>query len=151
MKKVTYIAVAVAACALLLTEFSYAQDWGRGMSMWGAGFNNATAYPYANVPDLTRDQINRINEIKMRFQNENLALLNSLDQKNFELQNLMMVQPPYQNAIDIKIDEINKIQAELQKKELASTGKIQNVYTPQQSAVRYIKVIQHMKQNTIIK
>jgi len=151
MKKLTCIAVAVAACALLLTEFSYAQGWGwgggmgrgmgRGLGMWGAGFGNVAAYPnanvypYANVPDLTQDQINRINEIQVQFQVENQALLNSLNQKNYELQNLMMVQPPDHQAVDAKIDEIYKIQAELDKKELASTGKIQNIYTPKQKAV----------------
>jgi len=155
MKKYRAISTIFVIFLFLLSDMGFSQPMGRGMGRgmgmgwWGAGFPytgylnpgaaNLTGYPpYANYPsllNLTQEQLNKLNEIQTKFQNENSALLNSLNQKNLELQNLATAQPPDQTAINVKIDEINKVQAEIQKKMLAYTEDVRNILTEQQKAI----------------
>lgn len=169
MKRFKVISIIVLICIFAFSEFGFAQGWGRGMGrgmgmmgggmgrgmgmgvgmLGGAGYpnygvtgyGNAYASPYANIPNLTQEQINRINEIQLKFQSENTVLMNSLNQKSLELQNIIAVQPINQIAINVKIDEISKIQAELQKKELTYSGEIQNIYTEEQKALLNVNTL----------
>jgi len=155
MKKYRAISTIFVIFLFLLSDLGFSQPMGRGMGrgmgLWGAGFPyagylnpgaaNLAGNPYsnyANYPNLlnlAQEQINKLNEIQTKFQSENTTLLNSLNQKNLELQNLTIVQPLDQTAINFKIDEISKIQAELQKKVLAYTEDVRNILTEQQKAI----------------
>jgi len=153
MRKYKY--VVLAAALLFLSQEAYSQPlgWGmgRGMGYRGIGYANAgyympnagqqyAGYGYQNAYyppalTLTQEQITKVNEIQMKFQNENLDLLNDLQRKNLELQNLLMVEPVDQSATNYKIEEINKMQADLQKKMLAQNEKMRNVLTDEQKAL----------------
>lgn len=157
MKKYKVISVIFVIFLFLFSDLGFSQPFGRGMGRgigmgWlGAGcpymgylapgtanladnpYSNYANYP--NLLNLAQEQINKLNEIQTKFQSENAALLNSLNQKNLELQNLTIVQPLDQTAINFKIDEISKIQAELQKKVLAYTENVRNILTEQQKAI----------------
>ncbi len=152
MKKYKIISVIFVIFLFLFSELGFSQPFGRavgrGMDYLGAGCPyagylapktyNLISYPFANYPNLlnlTQEQIKKLNEIKTKFQSENAALPNSLNQKNLELQNLTIVQPPDQTAINVKIDEINKIRAELQKKVFAHSEDFRNILTEQQKAI----------------
>jgi len=152
MKKYKVISVIFVLFLFSFSELGFSQPFGRGMGRgmgwWSAGCPyagylapgtaNLTGYPFANYPNLlnlAQEQINKLNEIQTKFQSENAALLNSLNQKNLELQNLTIVQPLDQTAINFKIDEISKVQAELQKKVLAYTEDVRNILTEQQKAI----------------
>lgn len=152
MKKYKVISVMFVIFLFSFSDLGFSQPFGRGMGRgmgwWGAGFPytgylnpgaaNLAGNPYANYPNLlnlAQEQINKLNEIQTKFQSENAAFLNSLNQKNLELQNLIIVQPLDQTAINFKIDEISKIQAELQKKVLAYTEDVRNILTEQQKAI----------------
>ena len=149
MRKYKY--VLLTAALLFVTQDAFSQPFGRGMGRgmgyWGAGYNynvpyagragvygNPNAY-YPPVLNLSQEQINKINDIQLKFQNENLDLISDLQKKNIELQNLLMVQPVDRNASNYKIEEINKLQAELQKKVLSQNEKLRNVLTDEQKAV----------------
>ena len=156
MKKYRAISIIFVIFLFLFLDLGFSQPFGRGMGRgmgmgmgWmGAGYPyagysapgtaNLAGYPYANYPNLlnlAQEQINKLNEIQTKFQSENAVLLNSLNQKNLELQNLTIVQPLDQIAINVKIDEISKIQAELQKKVLAYTEDVRNILTEQQKTI----------------
>ncbi len=136
MRKIKIISVLFVILVFSYSETSFSQGFGRGMGRgmcwWGAGYPNPN---YPNLLNLTQDQISRINETQTKFQSENIALINNLQQKNLEFQNLMMTQPVDQTAVNFKIDEINKIQAELQKKVLGQTEEIRNIMTDQQKTL----------------
>lgn len=148
MRKYKY--VLLAAALLFVSQEAFSQPMGWGMGYRGAGYGNAGYYMpnagqyagygyqnayYPQAPNLSQEQIIKINEIQMKFQTENLDLLNGLQRKNLELQNLLMVQPVDQAATNYKIEEINKLQAELQKKMLAQSEKMRNVLTDEQKAL----------------
>jgi len=152
MKKYKVISVIFVIFLFSFSVMGFSQPFGRGMGR-GMGYlgtgcpymgylapgtANLAGYPFANYPNLlnlTQEQINKLSEIQTKFQSENATLLNSLKQKNLELQNLTTVQPPDQTAINVKIDEINKIRAELQKKVLAHMEDFRNILTEQQKAI----------------
>ena len=157
MKKYKVISIIFVIFLFLFSDMGFSQalgrGMGRGMGHWGMGYwgaacpyanylapgaANLAGYPYANYPNLlnlTQEQINKLNEIQTKFQSENAALLNNMNQKNLELQALIMSQTTDQTVLSAKIDEINKIQAEIQKKVLAYTDDVRNILTEQQKAI----------------
>ena len=152
MKKYKVISVIFVIFLFSFSVLGFSQPFGRGMGR-GMGYlgtgclyanylaprnNNLVNYTCANflnLLNLTQEQISKLSEIQTKFQSENATLLNSLKQKNLELQNFTIVQPPDQTAINVKIDEINKIRAELQKKVLAHMEDFRNILTEQQKAI----------------
>lgn len=149
MKKYKYFMIT--AVLLLIGQQVFAQPLGRGMGRgmgYWVNYNNAYAAApqynqyagyqgFYNQPalNLTQEQSQKINDIRTQFSSQNVELYGKLLQKRIELQNLMSVENIDQNTVNLKIDEINKTQAEIQKKNVAFYEKMRNVLTDEQKAV----------------
>lgn len=148
MRRFKIISIVSIVLLFSLSELIFSQPFGRGIRR-GMGFqnplcpysgyltttnnNNMSLYPgNLNFLNLTQDQITKINDINVKFQNENIAQLNELQKKNIELQNLMSNKNIDRNSINAKIDEVSKIRTELQKKVITKSEDVRNVLSEQQ-------------------
>ena len=122
----------------------FGRGMGRGMGYCGLGYANAgygfqglgqIGGYYQNALNLTQEQINKINEVQVKFRSENSDLWNNLYQKQIELQGLINNQKADPSAVNSKIDEISKIRAEVQKKSVTHREEIKNILTDEQKAL----------------
>jgi Spy/CpxP family protein refolding chaperone len=86
------------------------------------------------IPDLTADQMKKIQKMRLDFQKEMLPLKTKIKAAKLDLQSMIMEEAD-QKAIDQKIEEIGKMKIELQKKRIAHWRAMRNLLTDEQKAV----------------
>jgi Spy/CpxP family protein refolding chaperone len=86
-----------------------------------------------DIPDLSSEQISKIQKLKLGFQKEMLPLRTQLQTKRLELQTLI-AENAEQKKLEAKIDEISKASAELMKKRIAHRQEIRKLLTDEQKA-----------------
>lgn len=146
MKKYTYCIVLLLT-ALLISQEAFSQPLGRGMGRgvgypaagyYGQNIGQVTGYrnPYCQLAlNLTPEQVNEINALRLQFQKENSEIMNKLYQCRLDLRSMRFGDTYDETAVNAKIDEFSKIQAQLQKKMLADSEKIKNILTKEQKAL----------------
>ena len=83
------------------------------------------------IPDLTADQIQQIQKLKLQHQKEMLPLKTELKAKRLELKSLILENAD-QKKIDAKIDDIGKAMTKLMKKKVAHRMAIRKLLTEDQ-------------------
>ena len=83
------------------------------------------------VLDLTPEQQNKIQKMKLEHQKVMIPVKAELQKQKLELKTLMM-NPTERKKIDAKIDEIGKIHAEIQKKCVSHRLAVRNLLTDEQ-------------------
>jgi len=86
--------------------------------------------PY-NIPDLTTDQLAKIQKLQLKHQKAVLPLQAQLQTKRLELYSLIIEDATWEK-INTKIEEIGKIRADLQKKQVAHHVAIRKLLTDEQ-------------------
>lgn len=89
---------------------------------------------YFNGLDLTEEQINKIQEMRLDFQKEILELRTQLQGQYLALRSLNLKGEP-QEKIDDKISQIEKLSLELEQKYLAHRDQIRELLTDEQKAM----------------
>lgn len=84
-----------------------------------------------NIPDLTTEQLGKIQKLKLEHQKAVLPLQMQLQTKRLELQTLIIEDASWKKIVE-KIEEIGKIRIEIQKKQVAQQVAIRNLLTDEQ-------------------
>lgn len=87
-----------------------------------------------HIPNLTDEQKQKIEELQKAFLKEIQPLRNQLRSERFALMSLKTANNPDQKAINAKIDALAKLQAEIEKKEVAHLLQIRSLLTDEQRA-----------------
>lgn len=134
MKRVWTIAVTLTAILLisaypLLAQRPIVDPAHRGCgSMMGKMEHRIGVY---NIPNLTSEQISKIQRLKLEFQKEKLPLRTQLQIERLELQ-MLIAENVEQKKLEAKIDEISKTHAKLLKKRVAHHRGIRKLLTDEQ-------------------
>lgn len=87
-----------------------------------------------HIPNLTEEQKQKIEESQKAFLKEIQPLRNQLRSERFALMSLKTANNPDQKAINAKIDALAKLQAEIEKKQVAHRLQIRSLLTDEQRA-----------------
>jgi hypothetical protein len=87
--------------------------------------------PYYDYPDLTEEQLNRIQELRLAFHKDILALRTELMAGYMELDNLY-VQNVDQKIIENKLNKLDQMEAELDEKFAAYQQQVRNLLSDEQ-------------------
>jgi len=114
----------------------FACGGGRGLGFtrrgdWAIMCGMGSGIGRSNIPNLTSDQIVKIQQLGFDFQNENLPLNTQIRTKQLELQTLMNGSVD-QKKLEAKVDEINQLRTNFQKKWLAHQQNIRKLLTDDQ-------------------
>lgn len=85
--------------------------------------------------NLTREQIEKINRLELELEKELLSLFYKLRSNYLELDNLEAQRNPDRTKIEKILDDIYKLEDEIQKKEISNEEKISGLLTEDQRAV----------------
>ncbi|MFC1732358.1 Spy/CpxP family protein refolding chaperone, partial [candidate division KSB1 bacterium] len=103
---------------------------GRGMAL---NYYSSGVYPAYTLPQgMSQEQMTKINELDLSYQNDYATLSNKLTVLYTQMQNLQAVNPPDYNAIQRKIDEIAELEAGIQKRSIEYDRNLMDTYTPEQ-------------------
>ena len=145
MKRVRMIMMMVAAVLMITSQLllaqrgmGFARGGGRGLGFahgggWAMMGGMGSGIGRSNIPNLTSDQIAKILQMGLDFQNGNLPLNTQIRTKQLELQTLMNGSVD-QKKLEAKIDEINRLRTNSQKKWLAHRQNIRKLLTDDQKA-----------------
>jgi Spy/CpxP family protein refolding chaperone len=122
--------VAVALVGVLVLAASAALAWGPG---WGRGYGYGYG-PGVAAPNLSADQVAKIQKIQSDRYTEVAKVRNELFTKQTELRALFREPALDQAKIAAKQKEIAALQAQLQEKGLATRTAVAEVLTPEQRA-----------------
>ena len=86
-----------------------------------------------NIPNLTSNQIIKIQQLGIDFQNKNLPLNKKIQTKQLEFQSFMNGSAD-QNNLEAKIEEINQLRTNFKKKWLAYRQNIRKLLNDDQKA-----------------
>jgi|YelNatPaOPRAMG01_1025707.scaffolds.fasta_scaffold00089_23 Spy/CpxP family protein refolding chaperone len=111
--------------ALLLTA-------GYALAQPGPCSDPDPAKPIWSKLDLTEEQRAKLSSLHLEFAKETLPIRNELGVRRLELRQLMMAETPDLKAVEAKIDEIQKLEATLQKKRAAHHLSVLKLLTPEQ-------------------
>ncbi len=105
------------------------QGWreNRADSAWGPGRGTCM-----NIPDLTRDQQEKIEKSRLQYDKDALQLRNQRAEKKARLRTLQTAEKADNKAIDQVIDEIAAINAQLAKKRNLHRQEIRSLLTDEQ-------------------
>jgi len=127
MKKMIVAIGLIGAMALsTATAFAWGPGWGRG---YGYGYG-----PGAAAPNLSADQVAKLQKIQADRYAEAAKLRNDMLAKRLELQALFRAPVLDQVKIAAKQKEIAALQAQLNEKSLAARTAVAEVLTPEQRA-----------------
>ena len=87
------------------------------------------------LPDLTEEQQEKIQSLNLDLQKELIPIRSQLELKNVELKALLIVDNPDEKAINSKIDEIGKLETEIQKATVKNNLAIRALLTPEQRII----------------
>jgi len=140
MKKTNKVLLGALAVLLLLGSIEIAFAWGAEGTLlhqgWKAAYHKMgkAASPHSGAVDLnlSREQIKKMQNLKLRFQKEVLKLKNTLQVKQLELRTLWLSEEPNQVNLDSKVEEIGKLRIEIQKKVFVYLIQAKKVLTPEQ-------------------
>jgi Spy/CpxP family protein refolding chaperone len=120
-KRTIVFGIALAVSGLLAGNTS-GQPFGWGyQTAWGP-----------NYLGLTEEQMNQIQEINTKWQNELLPLWTQLQEKMTELQNLMFSTSPDPTVVEEKTKEMGALQAQIQRKSIEKRNAIRGVLNDEQ-------------------
>ena len=114
MKKLRTAVIVVTTLALISGYPLLAQKAGCGHSMEKMGQGMSAC----NIPNLTAEQISKIQKLKLEFQKEILPLRQKMQTIRLEMRTLIS-EGADQKKLEAKIEESGKIRIEIQKKALA--------------------------------
>ncbi|MDH5468155.1 MAG: Spy/CpxP family protein refolding chaperone [Candidatus Aminicenantes bacterium] len=99
----------------------------------GCKEGTACSMPGCGIPNLTTEQLSKIQKLKLEFEKEMLPVRTKMQSLKLDLRTLNAENADLKK-IEAKIDEISKICAELQKKRIAHHRDIRNLLTDEQKA-----------------
>jgi Spy/CpxP family protein refolding chaperone len=83
-------------------------------------------------PELTKEQQDKIDKLKMDMAKDAISLKNQIEEKRAHLKTISMVDQPDMTAINKTIDEMYVLKSELAKKKAAHIQKVRKILTPEQ-------------------
>ena len=86
---------------------------------------------FMNIPDLTEDQISKIQKLRLEHQKEMLPIKTKLQSKQLELRTMILEESDQKN-IETKIEDIGQIRTEMMKKRMAHRLQIRDLLTDKQ-------------------
>jgi len=98
---------------------------------WNGHWNE---YSFNNIPNLTRDQLNKIDELNTEYWNEEESNRRRLNAKNIHLQSMRLTNNPDRSAIYKVIEEIGIIQINMLKNQEQYLQNMRNLFTADQIA-----------------
>ncbi len=136
--------IALVCIVLLIADISFAQGVGRRRAqnlrgrgrMMNLNRNNETQkQEQLQKLNLTDEQKEKLNELRVKFQKENIKIKSDLQIKNIELRELKRKETSDLGPINKKIDEIAAIKAQLQKNAVECNKLRMDLYTPEQKEI----------------
>ncbi len=97
-----------------------------------AEFMNEAAPMALAKLDLTAEQQKTMRTLRTQLRKEMIPLRGSLESKRIDLQEEMAAEKPNLNKINALVDDMTKMRAEMQKKQIAQRLKMREVLTPEQ-------------------
>jgi Spy/CpxP family protein refolding chaperone len=88
-----------------------------------------------NIPDLTEQQVQKIEELCLSTKKEITGIKNQLGEKEAHLKTLQGVDKPDMTAINKTIDEISALKADMMKKHAANRQSVRELLTEKQRVV----------------
>lgn len=89
---------------------------------------------YERIPDLTTEQYTKIDDMRLKFQEEMAPLRIKLQKMHLDLKLLLITKEPDMKDINAKIDEISKLKTNMHKKRVSHRLAIRNLLTDEQKA-----------------
>lgn len=133
MNKVKKIALGTLIALLLLGGIGTAFAWvprGKGVSPPVCGI--APAYSFAAELNLSEAQIEKLQNLRLKYQKETLKLRNTLQTKRLELQALLASKDVDEEKINSIVEEIGKLSIDIWKKTIHYQLKMRKTLTQEQ-------------------
>ncbi|MDD2490620.1 MAG: hypothetical protein PHV12_00280 [Bacteroidales bacterium] len=129
MKKVSTLLV-MTVIALTMS----AQGQNMNVKRQNAGYMRANPEMVAQnlIPDLTPDQLEKIQSLRVQHQKESLLLANEIREKRAQLRTMEQVDKPNLKAVNSKIDEITTLQNKKYKMNAEHRSKVRSLLTDEQ-------------------
>ena len=126
-RKMKFTLGAVAAMVLLVASLALAQGRMRGPD-WKSG----AGMGYCHAPDLTQDQMGKMNKLRAEFYNDTAAVRGQLAAKHAELQALMANPDATAEQLTGKQKEILQLRTQFAEKRITHDAKMRGVLTKEQ-------------------
>ncbi|MFQ6091567.1 MAG: Spy/CpxP family protein refolding chaperone [bacterium] len=123
--------------AIGAAQMGYAQracGFGPGRGLGDGPGDGPGILAKAEALDLKPDQVERIQAMRLDLAKTTLQIRSELELKRLELRELMLADKPDRRGIEAKIDEIEPLRTELQKKRIEHRLALREVLTPEQRA-----------------
>jgi Spy/CpxP family protein refolding chaperone len=88
-----------------------------------------------NLPDITQEQLDQIDALRLLNMKENQQLRNQLNEKRARLRTLSTSDQPDTRAINSTIDEMANLRAEIQKNQMATHQEIRKLLNDDQRVI----------------
>jgi Spy/CpxP family protein refolding chaperone len=121
----------VAAATFLLASLALAQEWRMGGPGWERG-SGPGLMGYWHVPNLTPDQVARMNKFRSEYYNDTAAVRGQILAKHAELKALMTNPNATSEQISAKQREILQLRTQFGEKRIAYEAKLRSVLTKEQ-------------------
>lgn len=82
--------------------------------------------------DLTTEQQKEVDKLQVAFQKDILELRLQLEEKQLELKRLLLKDSPVQEEIEVLVDEMGTVWAEIQKKSISFKMNLEDILTEEQ-------------------
>ncbi|MFC1565114.1 Spy/CpxP family protein refolding chaperone [candidate division KSB1 bacterium] len=138
MKRFKIVFLVSFVFTLFFAELSYSQGWARGRGMGRMRNQNLSAnfyYPgntklnfgYPGCLNLSQDQITKLDELFLEYNNSTVNILDDLSRRTLELENFLMQSTINKSAFSNLADEIIKLKANIQEKDVQHIDKVKNI------------------------
>ena len=136
MGKAKKIALGTLITLLLLGSIGVAFAWGpQGEKTFPQATRSYRKAPWHSPIaelNLSQDQIEKLQQLRLKHQKETLELRNTLQTKRLELQTLLASKDVDEEKVNLILEEMGKLKTELWKKTIHYRLKMRNVLTKEQ-------------------
>ena len=136
MGKAKKIALGTLITLLLLGSMGVAFAWGpQGKKAFPQATRSYRKAPWHSLIaklNLSQDQIEKLQQLRLKHQKETLELRNTLQTKRLELQTLLASKDVDEEKVNLILEEMGKLKTELWKKTIHYRLKMRNVLTKEQ-------------------
>jgi Spy/CpxP family protein refolding chaperone len=145
MKTKNFFRLLIVAVLLMSVSAAYSQP---GKNFENRQMNcNQVNSNCKGIPNLTDEQMQKIEALRIEFLNETNSLKSDLKIKEAELHKLQIADNPDMTAISKKIDEIGSLRTQIQKKKAENHQKVRALLTKEQRVYFDNKPMRYMKNN----
>jgi len=134
VKKRYKVLLGVIAALLLLGSVVAAFAWG---PRWNSRplpsvYESVPCYPGAVDLNLSEDQIEQLQDLRLEHQKEMLEMRNTLQTKRLELQTQLLSEKPDRVKINSLVEEMGELWTDMQKKAIDYQIRMREILTPEQ-------------------